>query len=530
MIKIAIVDDESLVRVGFQTIIDWNEKGYEIFGVFRNGKEAWEAFSKDGFPDVLLTDIRMPEMDGLELVQRIRQKDKEMIILVLSSYEEFEYTRRSIQLGVQDYIPKHLFEPEELIATLTRLTESKRNVAKEHVLRTQADMLDEERQRLMTQTRMLPGIVGPTVDIYPSDYPILSGILEQSPSVCWLAIRIWSTENSDSNDSDRTALGFLLQDLMNKTVHALPLGFDQGLFHGLLFSREKGIEENIMMAGLVKEWMDTVRNNLAILVSAGISEVRLFPNCKAMREQAECMTDRSFYKGAGLYRYETKDNKDLEQMEVQYQHWQRKFISLLKSDSQLEYIQWLDTVGIELSEQNSPEYAFRLVQWMLKIYQNDQKDMSLLEDTEKFKLIPVPLYSESYFKTWEDLKSAFLRNIDCFGVSSKVKLKKHPWLEPVFAYVEKQYAESIRLEEAAGLVNLNIHYFSHRFSQEMEMTFLEYVTQVRIRKSMDLMKQYQLSAEEVASRVGYPNSNYFVKVFKKVTGMTVSEFKSSLTN
>ncbi|WP_342551235.1 response regulator [Paenibacillus sp. FSL R7-0652] len=525
MIKIAIVDDESLVRVGFQTIIDWHENGYEIQGVYRNGKEAWEAFSTDGYPEVLLTDIRMPEMDGLELIRRIRETDKEMIILVLSSYEEFEYTRRSIQLGVQDYIPKHLFDPDELISTLTRLSE--RLSSKVRARQIRANAMDEERQRLMAQSRVLPGIVAFAADFSHKEYPVLTDLLKEAAFVCWVAIRIWSTDNS-GNDDDQTALGFLLQDLMNKTTHAIPLGFDQGFFHGLLFSRETNSEETTMMAGLVKEWMDTVKQNLAITVSAGMSDHLIFQKCKVIRNQAEQMIDRSFFNGPGLYRFDASLNVVQEQLDIKFQQWQQQFISILKSASEEEMAKWLDAVGSELETRYSPDTAFRLVQCMLKIYQNDPSNMNMLIDTEKSDFMTLPFYSVDSIRTWDELKSCFLQMIKRFNdLSATARIKSQTWLEPVFRYVEAHFAQSIRLEDAAGLVNLNIHYFSHRFSREMGMTFLEYLTQVRIRKSVDLMKRYSLSAEEVASRVGYPNSNYFVKVFKKVTGMTVSEFRNS---
>lgn len=527
MIKIAIVDDESLVRVGFQTIIDWQAEGYELQGVYRNGKEAWEAFSIEGYPEVLLTDIRMPEMDGLELIRRIRETDKEMIILILSSFEEFEYTRKSIQLGVHDYIPKHLFDPEELISTLTRLCTNTRFTSKERALQSRANAMDEERQKLMMKSRFLPGILSSDVDLSLEAYPLLSDILKDAASVCWVTVRIWLTDNSE-DDSDQTALGFLLQDLMNKTVHAVPLGFDQGIFHGLLFSQEHGPEEVIMMAGLVKEWMETIKQNLAVTVVAGMSEPRGFQQGKRLRSQSEQMLDRSFFKGPGLYRFESGPNDAPERLDIRLQKWQQQFMILMKNASQDELVKWLDALGDELSRRDSPDSAFRLFQRLFKIYQNDLLDMIAMKDA-KINL-PMKLFStlsDGFIRTWEELKSVFLQAIEDLDNDYKTKLKSQPWLESAFQYVEEHYAEGIRLEDVAGVVKLNTHYFSHRFSQEMGMTFLEYVTQVRIRVSMELMKRHQLSAEEVASRVGYPNSNYFVKVFKKVTGMTVSEFRNS---
>ncbi|CAM4297450.1 response regulator transcription factor [Paenibacillus typhae] len=526
MIKLAIVDDESLVRVGFQTIIDWQAFGYELHGVYRNGKEAWEAFCQNGTPDVLLTDIRMPEMDGLELIRHIRQADMDMIILVLSSYEEFEYTRKSIQLGVQDYIPKHLFDPEELIATLSRLTDKKKNAVQEQMQRSHSNALDEEKQRLMTHSRMLPGIIAPAVVMDPVNYPILSEMLKHTSSVRWVTIHSWLVNHSD-HASDQSALGFLLQDLMNKTVYAVPLGVDRGSFHGLLFCDEQGQEEILMLTGLVKEWIDTVKQNLAITVVAGLSESRSFQECKMLRNQAEQMFECSFFKGPGLYRFELERDPDPEPIELQLQQWQQQFAILMKQASYTEFKKWLDVVGEELSRLHSPDTAFRLIQWMLKVYLNDRMDNNLLSGIDEVSAVPSPFFSKGHFLTWNDLKNSFLETVEHLEASAGSKPGRHPWLEPVFVYVKEHFADSIRLEEAAKMVNLNIHYFSHRFSQEMGMTFLEYVTQIRIRKSMQLIREFQLSAEEVASRVGYPNSNYFVKVFKKVTGMTVSEFKSS---
>lgn len=528
MIKLVIVDDESLVRVGFQTIIDWQAAGYELCGVYRNGKEAWDAFCQEGYPDVLLTDIRMPEMDGLELIRHIRQTDADMIILILSSYEEFEYTRKSIQLGVQDYIPKHLFDPEELIATLSRLTNKRKNALQDQKQQNHSNALGEEKQRLMTHSRMLPGLITPAVDISLDNYPALTEILYNTPSVRWMAIHAWQANSYQ--DSDQSALAFLLQDLMNKTIYAVPLGIDQGSFHALLLSSEQGQDEVIMQGRLIQEWTDTVKQNLAITVVAGISGSSSFHDCKMLRNQAEGMFDYSFFKGPGTYQYTAFSVAEPERIASQLQQWQQQFAVLITHASYSGFAEWLDIIEEELCALASPDTAFRLVQWILKVYLNDRMDNRWPGETNETGIAPSPFFSKLHFQTWHDLKSSFLETVEHLEASAGMNTGRHPWLQPVFKYVEEHFADSIRLEDASALVNLNIHYFSHRFSQDMGVTFLEYVTQIRIRKSMQLIRKFQLSAEEAASRVGYPNANYFVKVFKKVTGMTVSEFKTSLAS
>src|SRR5690606_38029105 len=112
MKNVMIVDDETLVRIGMQSIIDWEREGYRIVAVCADGREALEAMA-DAVPDIVLTDIRMPGMDGFELMAEALKRYPHIQFIILSSYEDFEYTRRAIRAGVKDYVLKHQMEPEE---------------------------------------------------------------------------------------------------------------------------------------------------------------------------------------------------------------------------------------------------------------------------------------------------------------------------------------------------------------------------------------------------------------------------------
>lgn len=526
MLRLAIVDDESLVRVGFQTIIDWQAYGYESLEAYRNGKEAWETFCREGYPDVLLTDIRMPEMDGLELIQKIRETDQDMIIIILSSFDEFEYARKSLQLGVQDYIPKHLFDPEELIATLRKLTARKSQQGIERTTVNRTATLDDEKQRLMIQSRLLPGIIAPAASISPHDYPLLSEQFHERNTLFWVAFREWSEEKLYS-ESDLSAVVYLLHDLMNKSKYAIPLGLDHGVFHGLILNPEPQENRGQLVADLVGAWTETLRNNLNVIVSAGVSGHDVFEQCKTLRHHAEFMLDRSFFKGAGVYRSETSVSSGIQPAA---NAWREQFVQLLKKGSTADILTWLEKINEEIAAQATPEEALELVKWMGKAYVKRQQEMNFIfaaageaaQDSMVF-----PWDETERIHSWCALKSSFIEAIQAYETFYGNKRNSKPWMKPVFAYVEEHYAEGIRLEDAAMAANLNVNYFSHRFSQEMGMTFLEFVTQVRIHKAKELIRQHQLTAEEAAYRVGYPNPNYFVKVFKKVTGKTLSEFRSS---
>ncbi|MBB6634617.1 response regulator transcription factor [Cohnella thailandensis] len=526
MYKVAIVDDESLVRVGFQTIIDWQANGYELQGTYRNGSEAWNAFCAEGYPDILLTDIRMPEMDGLELIRRIRETDEDMIILVLSSYEEFEYTRRSIQLGVHDYIPKHLFDPEELLGTLGRLNDKRSiHAASKLTHPNKSEGLKAEKRSLMTKSRSIPGIIEPSDPVPDKDFPLLIEQAEKGALIEWIAIReVFAGQ--PYLESDLSALGFLLHDLMDKAEGCLPLGIDQGVFLGLITApRSKGRTDPSSLLGMIEEWIETVRQNLAVTITTGISATGEFREAKKLRAQAErALNGVSFFKGSGMNRYrpEMSDEPYIRNKWLQWQDHAREAIQRRDAAALTE---WMIQSGEDMADWCSPDEAIRLVNWALKLYQSKTMDLGLGELSSS--MIPEIRLLETAgpASSWSEIVAKFGQAIEGIRQLPKGNLHSKSWLTPVLAYVDEHYAEGIRLEDAASIANLNVNYFSHRFSQDAGMTFLEYLTRVRIREAIVLIRDRQLSSEEAASRVGYPNANYFVKVFKKVTGMTLSEFR-----
>ena len=129
MIKIMIVDDMPIFREYLTSCIDWNAYGFELCCEAKNGKEALEKFEVF-YPDIVLTDINMPHIDGLELAERLMESYPDVSVVLISGHSEFEYARQAIKIGVSDYIVKP-FEKEELILTLLKLQDNK--IGRAHV-------------------------------------------------------------------------------------------------------------------------------------------------------------------------------------------------------------------------------------------------------------------------------------------------------------------------------------------------------------------------------------------------------------
>ena len=132
MFKVLLVDDESLVLVGLQGMLDWNELGWEVVGTARNGKDAL-ALIKEKSPDLVLCDIKMPVMGGLALAKRCQELDLGLpVFIMLTSFEEFDYVRQSMNLGVLEYLIKLELTPHTLETALHR---AENRIQRERALR-----------------------------------------------------------------------------------------------------------------------------------------------------------------------------------------------------------------------------------------------------------------------------------------------------------------------------------------------------------------------------------------------------------
>lgn len=122
--RILIADDDTMVRIGLKTVIDWEENGFLLVGEAQDGQQALEL-AQTLHPDIIITDIKMPGMDGIELIERLREKGIATEILVLSSYDEFDLVKKALKLGAKDYLLKLNLEPEELLRCLRSIASAK---------------------------------------------------------------------------------------------------------------------------------------------------------------------------------------------------------------------------------------------------------------------------------------------------------------------------------------------------------------------------------------------------------------------
>lgn len=491
-----IVDDEALVRIGLQSIIEWEERGYRIAGVFKNGIEALEAAHKQHF-DVILTDIRMPGMDGLELTERLQVIAPHVHVIILSSYNDFEYTRRAIQLGVKDYISKYEMEPEELLRVL--------------------DALDFSHASSALQAELLPAVSA------------ASG--HNLAEECCLRVICMkpAARDTDYSQAERKAMTLQAEEIFSRLKQLSYLGEQGELLFGAYVVEDESTaeaEERRQIEQVAEELMNAWAKNLNISPIVGVSERGATNQLEQLQEEANAAALCAFYTGAGLY---FSDRQWKQIGEAEWLEWYKRV------KNKFDYLQF-EPLASALEKQLLKAEGARLYpsEWLRIGETIASQVMNLLVERYDFDAKRI---QERYGTMWP-LTEAVKKVQSAAELAELVRrmtaiaeemitayLQRSGWVQQVKDYVEKHYGEVIRLEDMADRANFSASHFSHRFRQETGEPFSDYVTRVRIREAVRMYQETNFSTEEIAARVGYTNPNYFIKVFKKETGQTVKQFK-----
>jgi len=544
MRNVMIVDDEALVRIGLQSIIDWESRGYRVAGVFKNGEEALAAARGQSF-DIVLTDIRMPGMDGFELIRELKRIDTGMKFIVLSSYSDFEYTRQAIREGVSDYISKYAMEPVELLKVLDALSfpgerGSERSGAGGIGAASEAESgpgrdarrvkdPDHSGKRLAEEKTKLLHATGEDEGFgLDEQFPALRDRLSAwGTEARWIVLYPMPRESGYSL-TERKAIALQTEEIFSRLDGLEYFGELDGRLHGIcVFGDEEPAEDGIVRLHQQAEELKAAwAKNLNIGLVAGIGSARTLAETGRSRKEAEQAAQLCFYSGPGAYFREQSDLRAMTEQE-----WLDGY---KRAKNEIEYLRFdeLESDIRRRLNQSRPRYypgewlragemiATHLLNLLIERYDVDMESVR----GSFGRLWPV----NEAFRKAGTRKEFLVLSGELFARAKEVVASLEPsrsWLVKAKEYVEARFGEPIRLEDAAEHVSFSPSYFSQRFRQETGEAFSDYVTRVRIREAIRLYKESDCTTEEIAARVGYMNANYFIKVFKRTTGQTVKQFK-----
>lgn len=514
MLKVLVVDDEPRIRRGLGALIPQLDPDWMVSGEAKNGLEALE-WVKQELPDLVITDIRMPYMNGLDLLSTLREYPVQVVIL--SGYGYFEYAKTAIKFGAYDFLLKPV-KPHEIQDVLARLKADKQS----KLLQFQPSNINPNYSKVWRE--------------WLTDHEELAyystRLQEQLPvdvsSYRMLAIEIDSFDDliSEKKWGDRQLVYFAVRNIVQEIL----IGHNQMRSVFLFNSSSRMIYLLLNVdpdRALLEKMISEVKSWVRISISTALSDrTEHFKDLPALYEHAQEAIQRKWIFGEGtvhFYEEELEEGlkllgypSDLDEQVIQA-------IRLLNREHAMEKLnQFLE----KISTPYVPVRLFR--QFSLQLLSSVLRFVHMSNLTEMvFEELPATpdLFNREFsveaYKTYMDqLISTCARVLE-----RNTSNKRNRLLDKAMAYIHKNYHLDLSLDDVAGSIRMGSSYFSTYFKQETGSTFIEYLTALRLEKAKQLMSNADLKLYEIAVQVGYQDVKYFSRVFKKVTGVPPVEYR-----
>lgn len=533
--NILIVDDEIQICRWFDILIRKTGLSVHIKGTCSNGQEALQ-FCRNHRVDLVLTDIRMPVMDGLALIKHLKSEFPAIRTLILSAYGEFGFASEALKSGASDYILKAEVTVDSLKDTIQKIQsdlemELKRN-QEVHMIKSKLNQNQYELRSLyfrrllegnsFTATQLQTERELLRISLFDKHVILLAVSLDDYPHVLQTG-KIRSKELLNL-----AVINIIDETLLYEAGSGCSFLYEENLFIGLFNTRvagNKSIRESTFH--YVHRIFNHLRDYLGVSASIGISMSYrdLSQIGKQFEEAKAALQEKRFY-GKRVIAWFEEMIPSGKQTDI--------FLNTSPCQSAIERRDYTGLRGcindslmtMEMNQSQSAkevksqalELVYYMVQQLRRNYSQERVGPSMLDPGAPHEEI-------RELDTFQDVREWLMEKIEHLLMQSASVHQRYS--EPVMKsmqLIHEAYADDISLALVAEQVHLNKTYLSELFKKEVGTSFNDYLTQIRIDKAKQLiLSGKRMSA--LAVQVGYPNASYFTKVFKKVTGMTPVEFK-----
>lgn len=533
-IKVFLVEDEMVIRNGIVKSINWEKEGYRLVGEASDGELAYPMILKEK-PDILLTDIKMPFMDGLELSRLVKQELPDTKILIFSGYDEFEYAKEAIRIGVTEYLLKPV-SSEQLLEVMRRISKQieQDREEREMLRQYQEDMkenVERERQNFFSHVIRGEVSIGEAVkngkkygmDLSAGFYSIILFKIFSTPEENIVSEHIWKICEKIETKVDEIPYAYYFQ-----------RGIDGWVFLLTAESKEQMEERQKNLCDCLAEIM---KNERKVEYFGGIGKpVERIRNLgqsfrDAERIFAERFTRQSNQFLSGFEKMDVYKDDEFQIKDLGDVGKSREMIEkFLNNGTKEELEEFMDTYFIRMKEDKLQSTLMRQY-IIMDIY------IVIMSFCEKIDAV-----NHDYQQETEKLKSTIQNMNSVSEIRSYITYMLNQAIELRDSISKKRYAdiikaaekmisehymsEEISLNSVADSVGMSPSYFSSVFSKESGKTFVEFLTETRMEKAKELLMCSTLKTSEIGYEVGYKDPHYFSYIFKKTQGCSPKDYRA----
>lgn len=539
MIHIVLVDDDILALTKMKQLINLDQ--VKIVGEFTQPEQAIEYMTK-GKVDILITDMRMPKMDGIALIRKMKELHPELQVIAVSSYEDFQYVKESFREGSVDYILKHTLNED----TLTKvLMEAISHVSVTNRSEPSLEILQESRYAL--KSRLVRQLLLKEISVTEAcnrfqKYQIQMNVSSTILVVC--EIDDYRRMTEDFSAEDRSIFLTSVTDLMEKVLTKLPdkdiIRMDDGKYL-LLFSYPH-VRSQLYMYSTTRDYCKRLNYTLENMLNMKLS-ISIGRSCSDLEDfvanYQSCVATlhNKFFQGKGqVYdaqhplatdnisriNLSTRDQLNLESIytalskgEASYQDSIEK---IFKQYMDLKYP--LPIIELQLIDFLNLGYKVMKEQQMMKLQEDNPFNemyqlIKKVETVDEMKGIVLAFYA----KITENMSAIQHMQTQYYNKYTIQAIEQ----------IKRLYTKNISLQDIADELDINATYLSKIFKADTALGFTEYLNRHRIEQAKQLIQSKKYRVKEIYGQVGFNQYNYFFKVFRQLTGVTPVEYEKQIT-
>lgn len=553
--RFLIVDDDSLVRIALKTMLNWESHGFELVGEAGNGMEALALIERH-HPDIVILDVRMPVLDGVGVLRELAGQTVKPRVIIVSSHGDFELVKEAMKLGAEDYLLKLDISFDNLLAVMERVAEK---ILAERRENEETERKERHLHRHLAAMRkeFYRNVVG---RLTFSDKDLEESIrflqlpVDRANHVCFLVKVEGDTGWNASRDQVQIgnfAIINVVEEILGETFHCTCFEWSQGEFYAVSTPGEDADYGRDALRALGERLVEILRVYLNIDVCicigmggpgiAGIRRAgesaeqvllkRYLKGSELVLLWEEPAADASgavgFGKGAGIGRSMDGANIGLSgESDYSILSVKESLMTALVTHSETEIDAVLGGIIRDMSRftmsRDQIRTAMMFLYAMICEYfeQSGVEAGSVLRESisgyDELMGITTPMAATGLMERLRRDLMRFARE-SAGNVGDSLQRARH--------FIQKRYAEEISLQDVAEAVSMNPSYLSHLLKKKTGMNYTEYLIHLRIRKARELMRNTDDKVYEISEQVGYPNTFYFTRLFKRETGCSPSEYR-----